>query len=329
MKHFKNIIFVASEFIDDIGQNRALQQAIEIAKEHDAQLTLMDAVENLSGVAEMIINFVMPARRLQEFNLQQRRSELQQLVGEMDTQGVKVQVRVLMGNPSVEIAKAISEGGYDLLVKLVEAKFENQRVVGPNDLHFLRKTTCPMWLFNGSQSMGTKILAIINSNVSDADSIELSHNVLQTATALAQASKAELHIVQCWDAPGVSALYGMGKLSKDEMDGIHEYLRAKHEKTLDGLIGGMNFGDVKKQTHLLKGRPDFLVAALAKQESIDLVVMPTVSDVGTPGVLVDGTAEAVLSNLRCAALTIKPTFTAAPASAAPTEQDLEPVVRST
>ncbi len=330
MKRFKNIVFVASDFIDDIQQTRALEQAIAVAKENEATLTLVDAVESLSGVAEILVNTILPARRLQEFNVQQRRSELQQLVGEVNTQGLKVSVRVLVGKPFIEITKATMEGHYDLIIKLVDKTPEGQRLISPNDLQLVRKCPCAVWLLNNSQTVGEKILAVINANASEPDTLVQSRTVVDLALSMAKANKAALHIVQCWDAPGVSALYGMGKLSKEEMDGIHEFLRGKHEATQAELVAAIDFGDVSKHTHLLKGKPDFLINALAKQEGIDLIVMSSLSDTKTPGVLIDSTAEAVLTNLKASALTIKPTgFDSPVAHEAPTtDADLDKVLRS-
>ena len=58
--------------------------------------------------------------------------------------------------------------------------------------------------------------------------------------------------------------------------------------------------------HLVKGDPRVVIADFATVHSIDLLVMGTVARSGVAGRIIGNTAEAVLNQLPCSMLVIKP-----------------------
>ncbi|UZE96145.1 universal stress protein [Alkalimarinus alittae] len=71
-------------------------------------------------------------------------------------------------------------------------------------------------------------------------------------------------------------------------------------------IGAESFNYVAPRTHLIQGTPDRELPKLADSLEADLVVMGTVARTGVAGLLIGNTAEAVLPQLRCSVLAIKP-----------------------
>ncbi len=90
-------------------------------------------------------------------------------------------------------------------------------------------------------------------------------------------------------------------------------VRADHERALQALRNHLEqrFG---KQTaeylaprcHTPRGQPEQLIPALARQVKADLVVMGTLGRAGIAGLLMGNTAEAILDQLTCSVLAIKP-----------------------
>ena len=61
-----------------------------------------------------------------------------------------------------------------------------------------------------------------------------------------------------------------------------------------------------------QGAPGQAIPALVRELDADLVVMGTVARTGIPGLIIGNTAEAVLSQLRCSVLAIKPSAFVSP-----------------
>jgi nucleotide-binding universal stress UspA family protein len=62
----------------------------------------------------------------------------------------------------------------------------------------------------------------------------------------------------------------------------------------------------KTRIHLLKGQPADVVTNLVRKERIEVIVMGTTCRTGVGGFLIGSTAEAVLSQVNCSVLTVKP-----------------------
>jgi len=63
---------------------------------------------------------------------------------------------------------------------------------------------------------------------------------------------------------------------------------------------------LKPKTHLVKGSARREIPVLAQKLEVDVVVMGTVARTGIPGLIMGNTAEAILEQLDCSVLAIKP-----------------------
>ena len=75
---------------------------------------------------------------------------------------------------------------------------------------------------------------------------------------------------------------------------------------VNNKLGQDTFSFLKPQTHLIKGQPRKEIPALAKQIEADLIVMGTVARTGVPGFIIGNTAEAILGQIECSVLALKP-----------------------
>jgi nucleotide-binding universal stress UspA family protein len=74
---------------------------------------------------------------------------------------------------------------------------------------------------------------------------------------------------------------------------------------------------LKPKIHLVKGRARKEIPALAREIDCDLVVMGTVARTGIPGFIMGNSAEAILSQIDCSVLAIKPPGFTSPVSLEP------------
>ena len=100
---------------------------------------------------------------------------------------------------------------------------------------------------------------------------------------------------------------------KEEITAYVKSVRRYRKASLDKVMGevtqhlGQDATDyLRPQMHLVKGWPSKEIPALAKKIKASLVVMGTVARTGIPGFLMGNTAEAILNQIECSVLAIKP-----------------------
>ena len=194
------------------------------------------------------------------------------------------------------------------------------------DPAFLRKCPCPVWLVGcEAPTPYRRILAAVDVDDSYApDELATRHalnrEVLERASALALSEFAELHVASVWDAIGEGLLRGaFMHTPEDAVAAYVEHARQRNAKGLDALMAELreHLGKeavefLEPKTHLVKGAARREIPMLARQLEVDLVVMGTVARTGIPGLVMGNTAEAILDQLDCSVLAIKPPGFATP-----------------
>lgn len=311
MKHFKHILCIlgAGELPGPL-----LERAVSLAENNRARLTCAEAIleppaglpppSDPSWVAD-------PLARL-------RSERLAAL--EAATRGfaerVPIACKVLVGLPFIEIVRAVLREGHDLVLKEAEDPGFLPRLFGSDDMHLLRKCPCPVWLTKpgGSANYGT-ILASVDLDIEGAppEAAELNRRILALASSLAVSDFAALHVLHVWDVPGEGMIRSWSE--DPDLSALH-YVEGERQRRelgmerikqqLGEVLGEEAFAYLSPQFHLVQGTPQEAIPAMAIQLQADLVVMGTVGRTGISGLIIGNTAEAVLEQLQCAVLAVKP-----------------------
>lgn len=296
----------------------ALERSVTLAENNQASLTVVAVADALA------IGIGMPEGGLISADLQQTLvdSHAQGLEALTEPYGtrIRIETKVLIGVPFLEIVRQVLRHGHDLVIKEPENPEWLERLFGSDDMQLLRKCPCPVWLIKPQREKTfRRILAAVDADESHPPMERqvrraLNLQVLEMAGSLALSEFAELHVVHAWNAIGESVLRRAFMHTPEEKVAAYvEQTRAQHAATLKGLIheGTGKLGQdavtyLKPQTHLLKGWARKEVPALAKRIAADLVVMGTVGRTGIPGFVMGNTAETILGQLDCSVLAIKP-----------------------
>jgi nucleotide-binding universal stress UspA family protein len=316
MKRFKDILCVVDT--EKVGKS-ALERAVSLAENNQANLTVI-------VVAPVVIAGIgMPeggpiSAELQAATVNSDTQELEALV-EPYRQRIKVETKVLVGTPFLEVIREVVRNGRDLVIKMAEQYDWWDRWFGSDDMHLLRKCPCPVWLIKPqAPKVYQRILTAVD--VDDAYPPQemgsrqaLNRQILEMAASLALSEFADLHIGCAWDAIGESAMRhgAFMKRPEEEVNAYVEQVRQHYAANLDALmrelatyVGQDALDYLKPRRHLIKGGPSKEIPALAKQIEADLVVMGTVARTGVPGFFMGNTAEAILNQIDCSVLAIKP-----------------------
>jgi nucleotide-binding universal stress UspA family protein len=311
MKRFKNILYVAEPKLD---QTASLARAVSLAENNQARLTLLHIIEPpRAGILD-------GSRTLEALYA----GALQRMAKDMETlaapyrERVAISIQVRLGIPFLEIIRDVLAQGRDLVIKLAnpDTGILHQFLSG-TDMQLLRKSPCPVWIMSPRDKDNyRRILAAVDFEPwrPDLENDAINRQILELASSLALSDFADLHLVHSWEPLSED----MMRLWSDESDAnqIASYVGTEQHRHQEGLerlshklkgwIGAEAFDYLAPRLHLLRGNATEVIPALADRLKFDLVIMGTVGRTGIPGFIVGNTAEAILGQLKCALLAVKP-----------------------
>ncbi|MDY0212295.1 MAG: universal stress protein [Desulfuromonadaceae bacterium] len=287
MKQFKNILYV-SDATDD--QDWAVARAVSVAENNQAELTI-------ATVADA------------------HHTQLQSLA-EAYKQRLNIRFKMLEDNTYIEVVRTVLNNANDLVLKPAENPSWLKRIFGNFDMNLLRQCPCPIWLMKPHDTPSyNNILAAVDFDPLNplGQDHELNREILDLASRLALSNVASLHIAHAWEAIGEKTL-----MSRDitTLDGVADYVEKTHAPHRKGLymlgeelresLGTDTYKRLSPSFHLPKGAGKKMIPQLAATLQADLVVMGTIARTGISGLIIGNTAEAILDQLACSVLAVKP-----------------------
>ena len=294
-------ILVAADFSS--GSQAALNQAISIAKDSGAKVTVVHVLPELrktmhSATIDAKLDLLYgEGSRFYEEVLGSAQKQLQEMIARSAGQGLQIRVKFLLGEPAVEICRAVHQGQHDLVVAGTRNLASWKAFfLGTTASRLIRKCPAPVWVVKPSHA-GKPRSVLAPTDFSDV-SRQAVLAALQVA-ADAQASCHLLHVIDSGDVPenAVAVIPEGGSLRQE----INE--AAKHR--LKQFVESLDFAGTL-QPHLTWGTPWQEIQRLASELNVDLIAMGTVGHSGVPGLLLGSTAEKVLRSCDCSLLTVKP-----------------------
>ena len=312
MKHFKNILYLAEPGKD---QTAALARAVSLAENNQARLTLLEIIEPpRSGILE-------GSRTLDALftGASQRRMAALEALAEPYQERLDIAVKVRLGTPYLEAIREVLAENRDLVIKLANPEEGLlERFLGGTDLQLLRKCPCPVLVMSPQDKDNyRRILAAVDFDPWRAEPEEttaLNRQILGLASSLALSDFADLHLAHSWEplSPEMMRLWSDTEDAGEIAAQVNiEHLR--HQEGFERLarqlrdwIGDETYDYLTPRLHLLQGSARETIPALAARMKFDLVIMGTVGRAGIPGAIIGNTAEAILGQLHCALLAVKP-----------------------
>lgn len=316
MKRFKNILCMVES---ETECKLALERAITLAKNNQANLTAITVTPSI-GVGIGMPEGGPISTELQTATVHSREQALDKLV-EPYRQQIKIETKVLVGTPFLEIIREVLRNAHDLVIKCPESLDWLDRLFSSDDKHLLRKCPCPVWMVRpqAGKSFDRILAAVDVDDCYPPNQLETRHTlnemVIELASSLAVSEFAQLHVAHAWDALSESALR-YGAFTQRPESEVNEYVEQVHlhnEQLLEALMDkvsaklGEDVTDyINPRLHMPKGAARKVIPELAKKLQVDCVVMGTVARTGVPGLFMGNTAETILDQLECSVLAIKP-----------------------
>ena len=296
MKRFKNILAIYDKAP---GDEATLRRATTLARRNNARLTVAEIVGDSdflnAGAAQRIIA--------------ERQEHLERLIVSIRHEGVEVRGEVLSGTPFLVIIQAVLREQYDLVIMTAEVQaFFKEMFFGSTSMHLMRKCPCPVWITDPAQKSDNykRILAAVDTYTSNETNDALNTLAMDLSTSLARTDRSELHIVHAWEMNRRDGETSRSEITQDIMDRLIQRNLEAHQLGVDKLLSKYDLKDLKYQVHMPQGQARSVIPQLAAEIQADLLVMGTVSRTGVAGFFIGNSAEAVLRQVDCSVLTLKP-----------------------
>jgi nucleotide-binding universal stress UspA family protein len=314
MQRFRSILLVLNP---KVANEEAISRAVSIARNSAAKLTLV--YFGNEGRQETNVSTHQPrSHTMHEIACKARQQEFEDFLARVDHVGIDVDYQLRSGAPHRELMRTIVQEKHDLVITTVaNATGRWRRTRDRTALHLVRNCSCPVWVFRPNRVVCfTRILAAVDvsPDVVDSERDALNVQVMDLATSLAQQDRSEVHVVQPWTLPTEKYLRcGWLSFARELPGRLRDRLN-DHEESLKNLLRRYESANPNIKVHLPNGDPRDVILPLARREQVDLIVVGTKRPAGMARVLGSGTVEAVLRQMDCSVLAVKPENRASPLS---------------
>lgn len=306
MKRFRNILYV---YNSDPAHRPVLQHVMSLVERSGAKLTLVEVVDDLRREMNLIPSEI----DLDTFSktiFEDRREQITNEVMPLSKSELDIEVKILAGNPALEIIREVIREGHDLVVKSATgfATGIGGRLFGSLAIKLMRKCPCPVWIIKPAGTIGFhRVLAAVDPTLKEGGDDRLNHTILSLAASIAKSQAAKLDIIHCWRVYGETLLSsGRTRMAENEFQSLMTNSEKIRSRKFNELVAAHDLSQVRYEAHLQKGFPEMIIPSFVEVMEVDLIVMGTVSRSGIAGWITGNTAEKVLGIANCSVLTVKP-----------------------
>ncbi len=299
MKRFKSILYVVEENGD---QQSAIARAVSLAENNQADLTVMDVIPAEMGeYSEEMTNI---------------RMQFLKSIIEPYNQRLDIKISLETGTVFIEVIRKVLRNKHDLVIKPAENPDFLKRLFGGTDIHLLRKCPCPVWIMKLPEKQKYScVMAAVGFKPMESSEVEeaLNREILHLAGSLALSDFASLHVVHAWEPFAAQYIRSRGDKAHEAMA---VYVEREHSLRQNGLnvimekfskrVGDDVYRELAPNLHLPQGDAQKMITTMARNLGADLVVMGTIARTGISGLIIGNTAEAILDQLECSVLAVKP-----------------------
>ncbi len=292
---------------------KSFEKAMRLSSLSNTHLDIICVLPDLAPLNYSHSNEML--QRIEQASLESVLKKLNQSI-EMNYPDFSGQVHIRFGKEFVEVIRYVVNQGYDLVIKQAENKHWLQSVFGSNDLHFLRKCPCAVWMIEKDAPEIYKNIGLSIDFSDDEVEQDLNHKLALYARQFSELYASNLHLITAFDA-GLASFAGAWADNAEEFES--SYLRDESNRRqfeakylLDSLRapnpeqGAVQHEGIEYRSHVINGHPQQVIPNIVLQHNIDLLVMGTVARSGLMGVLIGNTAEAILLQVKCSLFSAKP-----------------------
>lgn len=278
----------------------ALQHAVNFAKDHGAHIHFLKVVESCPRITMMFNSSTASIKKSLHTSLEAEVKKFAAI-----TNDIPYSCNLREGTIFVETIREISRTKSSLLI-IPEP--DTRPTYFDNTYHHLaRKCPAPVWFVKKNFLHDPiRTLVVIDLDFNEETIRNNNAKCMDIARMLAKSHGAIIDVTHTWSLPNEDHLREIA--SNITISQIKEMTAREHHYHEEWFYSfvlkqqGMKLNSVD----LLNGDKGTIVSELVKKNAIDLLIMATVNDIATPGVLISNEAESILQEVDCSVMAIKP-----------------------
>ena len=299
MAGFTNLLFCVTD--DD---DASVRYVARLAAATSADLTIADVIEDVPPIARRLLprSWNLPA-----LVRAQKQARIESTAAIARRLGVVPKTVLLTGSPIKALVREVLRGGHDLLA-VGAASSGSVDCIGASATRLMREAPCPVLLVHPARRWRRpRVLVAIDTGpwVSKRTSA-LTAKLIKTGLWIAAKHGGELHVLHAWVPYGERMLTRAGVSDAEARRFLAGQREEVRQEELEPTLAPFRAHISPARVHLVKGDPRVAIADFATSHRIDLLVMGTVARSGVAGRIIGNTAEAVLNQLPCSMLVVKP-----------------------
>jgi universal stress protein E len=301
MSYFRNILV----HVDSRNASHpVLDRAVELAKEHNSKIKVVDVVPDFSWPIRMASSDYEQA---QQHIADAKLAAIQSLVKNITNHGVQAEVKVLHGKASVALIDEVKLGKHDLVMK--DAKglgSRRQGWFGTTATRLMRFCPCHVWAYRPATNAQERVIAAVDVTAEDTQHGALNRTIMEAAFALCPGRRP--HVIHVWTVYGERLIQDYVK--RDEFQSLVEDAQKESRDRMADLLQPYGLSIDAPEVHMIHGAEDEEIPKLIKEQQFDVLVMGTIGRSGISGFFIGNTAEILLDRIPCSVLAVKAPATA-------------------
>lgn len=284
----------------------SFQEVLQIADAQSAKVTLVTVIEKLDELKE-ISQYSCTALGLLDEATKSSHQALEQHVQFLKAKypNIRYSAVVRLGIPFIEIIKAADEFEASMIV--IDTHRQNKTEAcqrGSTTRHLMRKSAIPIWSSSTHNASIRRIAVAVD--VASPEQVSFNEKILSLALEACALTGAELILLHAWRLDLGGFFHKWGSYRDLDVDLISKEMRTDRADRMKSLLAPHTRSPVKQQMKLLQGEAKAVIPRFVMEESIDMVIMGSLSRTGVAGFLMGNTAESMLDKLTCSVITLKP-----------------------
>ena len=273
------------------------ETALSLATDHSAEVMIVDTLQPPTTVARWLTS---NATEVFEMVLADKQDRLEKIAEGFRKEGVDVQTKVLLGRSSEAITLEAIDWDASLVIRYmkgVRSKFSG--IYGNTARALMQICPAPILFVGKTAIEKPRVLACIDTEHQSQEN----ESILSQSIGLA-VEKDRLMALNCWE------MYGRDMMEKrmnpSAFEQSIEFAESIHRKSFDQFVQANDLAMFGGGVRFENGEPSILIPQFCHHEEIDVVVMCSASLNHPLRRYFGSTIEAVIEQLPCSLLVVKP-----------------------
>lgn len=287
-----------------LGDN--FSEVLQLADTQSAKVTLVSVIENIDELKE-ISQYSSKVLSLLDEVTKKSHQALEENVQLLKVKypNIMFSAIVRLGVPFIEIIKVADEVQASMIVIDTHRKKKTQACQrGSTTRDLMRKSVLPIWSISSYQSPIRRIAVAVD--VTSPEQSSFNEKILSFALEACALTGAELILLHAWHADLAGFFRKLGSYRDLDADLISKEMGLEREERMKSLLEVHTNSPVRQQIKLLEGEAKTVIPRFVMENSIDMVIMGSLSRTGIAGLWMGNTAESMLDKLTCPVITLKP-----------------------